>query len=101
MSSNDESTTAQLEPKYQLWNNTQSFEPIFLSSRSSQRYHQASTTPPSSNTTPTRNSSSGYTPSTIHQSPFEGVNKWGTPAITPAFTPSLYILFQAVTSTPI
>jgi hypothetical protein len=36
MSLDDESTTAQLEPKYQLQSNTQSFEPISLSLRSSQ-----------------------------------------------------------------
>jgi hypothetical protein len=74
MSSDDESTTARPEPRYQLRSNTQSFEPISLSSRSSRRYHQASTTPPSSSTTPTRNSGSGYTTSTIHQSPFGGAH---------------------------
>ncbi len=57
--------------------------------------------PPSSNKTPTRNLSSGYTTSTVHQSPFEGVNKWGTHVATLAFTPTSYILLQAVTSTPI
>jgi hypothetical protein len=74
MSSDDESTTARPEPRYQLRSNTQSFEPISLSSRSSRRYHQTSTAPPSSNTTLTRNSGSGYTTLTIHQSAFGGVN---------------------------
>ncbi len=31
----------------------------------------------------------------------EGVNQWGALIATPTFTPSLYISFQAVTSTPI
>ncbi len=101
MSSDDESTTVQPKPRYQLQSNTQSFEPISLSSRSSQWYHQTSTAPLSSNTSPTRNSSSGYTTSTIHQSPFGGVNQWGTPTVTPAFTPSPYIPLQAITFTPI
>jgi hypothetical protein len=57
--------------------------------------------PPSSNTTPTRNLGVGYTTSTIHQSPFGGVNQWGMLIIAPAFTPSLYIPLQVVTSTPI
>ncbi len=74
MSSDDESTTTHLEPRYQLWSNTQSFEPISLSSWASSRYHQASTAPSSSSTTPIRNSGSGHTTSTIHQSPFGGVN---------------------------
>jgi hypothetical protein len=55
----------------------------------------------SSNTTPTRNSGSGYTTSIIHQSPFGGVTHWGTPAAAPTFTPSPYISLQAVTLTPI
>jgi len=101
MSSDDESTTAWPEPRYQLQSNTQSFEPISLSSRSSRRYHQVSTTPLSSSTTPTRNSGSGYTTSTIHQSPFGGVNHWGTPIVAPTFTPSPYTPLQVVTSTPI
>jgi len=101
MSSDDESTTARPEPRYQLRSNTQSLEPISLSSRSSRQYHQASTTPLSSNTTPTRNSSSGYTTSTVHQSPFGGVNQWGTPIAAPTFTPSPYTPLQAMTSTPI
>ncbi len=79
----------------------QLFEPISLSSQSSQRYHQASTTPSSSNTTPIRNSGSSYTTSTIHQSPFGGVNQWGTPVAAPMFTPSPYTPLQAMTSTPI
>jgi hypothetical protein len=33
----------------------------------------------------------------VHQSPFGGVNQWGTPVAAPVFTPSL----QAVTFTPI
>jgi len=57
--------------------------------------------PPSSSTNPTKNSGSGYTTSTIHQSPFGGVNQWGTPTIAPALMPSLYIPLQAMTSTPI
>jgi len=101
MSSDDESTIAQPEPRFQLRSNTQSFEPISLNSRSSQWYHQMSTTPSSSSTTPTRNSCSGYTTSTIHESPFGGVNQWGTPIAAPTFTPSPYTSLQAVTSTPI
>jgi len=101
MSSNDESITIRPEPKYQLQNNTQSFELICLSSQSSWQYHQVSTTPLSSSTTPTRNSGSGYITSTIHQSPFGGVNQWGTPIVAPTFTPSPYTPLQAVTSTPI
>ncbi len=60
-----------------------------------------STAPPSSSTTSTKNSSSSYITSTVHHSPFGGVNQWGTPAVTPAFTPSPYIPLQAITSTPI
>jgi hypothetical protein len=37
----------------------------------------------------------------VHQSPFEGVNQWGTPFVAHVFTPSLYILLQAITFTPI
>jgi len=37
----------------------------------------------------------------VHQSPFGRVNQWGTPAVAPTFTPSLYIPLQAITSTPI
>ncbi len=101
MSSDDESTTAQPKPRYQLWSNTQSLEPISLSSQSSRRYHQASTTPSSSSTTPIRNSGSSYITSTIHESPFGGVNQWGTLVVAPTFTPSPYIPLQVVTSTPI
>ncbi len=101
MSSDDESSTTHLEPRYQLRSNTQPFEPISLSSRFSRRYHQTSITPSSSSTTPIRNSGSCYTTSTVHQSPFGGVNQWGTPIATPTFTPSPYIPLQAVTSTPI
>jgi len=97
MSLDDESVTTQPEPRYQLQSNKQSFEPIFLRSRSSWRYHQTSTTSPSFNTTPSRNSGWGYTTLIIHQSPFGRANQWGTLA----FTPSLYISLQAVTSTPI
>jgi hypothetical protein len=43
----------------------------------------------------------GFTTSTVHQSPFKGVNQWGMRVITPTFRPSLYIPLQAVTSTPI
>jgi len=60
-----------------------------------------SITPPSFSTTPTRNSSSGYTTSTVHQSPFGRVNQWGMLVAAPTFTPSPYIPLQAVTSTPI
>ncbi len=101
MSLDDESTIARPEPRYGLRSNTQSFEPIYLSSWSSRRYHQASTTPPSSSTTPTRNSGSGYTTSIVHQSPFGGVNQWGMPVAAPTFTPSLYTPLQTMTSTPI
>ncbi len=55
----------------------------------------------SSSTTPTRNSGSGHTTSTIHLNPFRGVNYWGTLTATPTFTPSLYISLQAITFTPI
>jgi len=72
-----------------------------LNSQSSQWYHKASTVPPSSSTTPTKNSGSGYTTLTIHQSPFGGVNQWGKLVAAPTFTPSSYILLQAITSTPI
>jgi hypothetical protein len=54
-----------------------------------------------SNTTPIKNSDLGDTTSMIHQSPFGGVNKWGTPIVAPTFTPSSYITLQAMTSTPI
>jgi hypothetical protein len=37
----------------------------------------------------------------VHQSPFGGVNQWGTPTVAPAFTPSSYTPLQTVTSTPI
>jgi len=37
----------------------------------------------------------------VHQSPFGRVNQWGTPVAAPVFTPSPYILLQALTSTPI
>jgi len=57
--------------------------------------------PPSSSTIPTRNSGSGYTTSTVHQSPFGRAHQWGTPIATPTFKPSPYIPLQAVTSTPI
>jgi hypothetical protein len=54
MSSDDESTTTHLEPRYQLRSNTQPFEPMSLSSRSSRRYHQVSTAPSSCSSTPIR-----------------------------------------------
>jgi hypothetical protein len=66
MSLDDENIIAQLEPRYQLQSNTQSFELISLSSQFSRRYHQMSIAPPSSSTTSTRNLSSSYTTSTIH-----------------------------------
>jgi hypothetical protein len=56
MSSDDENITTHPEPRYHFRSNTQSFEPISLSSRSSRWYHQASTTPSSSNTTSTTKS---------------------------------------------
>jgi hypothetical protein len=37
----------------------------------------------------------------VHEGPFGGVNQWGTPAVALAFTASLYIPLQAVTSTSI
>ncbi len=101
MSLDDDSTTAQPKPRYQLRNNTQSFESISLSSRSSRRYHQVSTAPSSSSTTPTKNSGSGYITSTVHQSPFGGVHQWGTLVIARTFIPSPYIPLQTMTSTPI
>ncbi len=99
MSSNDDSTTAQPKPRYQLRSNTQSFEPISLSSQSSRRYHQVSIAPSSSSTTPTKNSGLGYIASIVHQSPFGRVNQWGTPIVALTFTPSPYIPLQVVTST--
>jgi len=57
--------------------------------------------PPSSSTTPIRNSSSSYNTSKIHQSPFGGVNQWGMLVATKAFTPSPYIPLQVITFTPI
>jgi hypothetical protein len=51
--------------------------------------------PPSFSTTPIRNSGLGYITSTIHQSPF---GLMGAPTTAPIFTPSLYILLQAITS---
>jgi hypothetical protein len=74
MSSDDDNTIVLLEPRYRLRSNTQSFEPISLNLRSSRWYHQVSTTPSSSNTTPTKNLGSGYTTSRVHQSPFGGVH---------------------------
>ncbi len=100
MSSDDESIITHPEPRYQLRSNTQSFEPISLSSRSSRRYHPASIALSSSNTTLIKIPGSDYTTSTVHQSLFGGFNQWGTPVTTPAFTPSSYIPLQAVTSTP-
>jgi hypothetical protein len=52
-------------------------------------------------TTPTKNLASGCTTSTIHQSPFGGVNQWDMRAAALTFTPSPYISLQADTSTPI
>ncbi len=100
MSLDDESTTAHPKPRYQLQSNTQSFEPISLSSRSSRQYHQASTVPLSSSITPIRNFGLSYTTSTVHQSPFGGVNQWCTPIDAPTFTPSPYMSFQVV-ATPL
>ncbi len=101
MSSDDESATAKPELRYQLQNNTQSFEPISLNSQSLQLYHQTFTMPSSSSITPTMNSSSGYTTSMVHQSPFGRVNQWSTFVIALAFTPSPYIMLQVMTFTPI
>jgi hypothetical protein len=89
MSSDDESTTTQPEPRYQLRSNTQSFELIFLSSQFSRQYPETSIAPSSSNTNPAKNSGSSYTTSTVHQSPFGGVNQWGTPVVTRTFMTSL------------
>jgi hypothetical protein len=86
MSSNDESITVHPKPRYQLRSNTQPFEPISLSSRSSRQYHQASTAPSSSSTTHIKNLGSGYTTSMVHQSPFGKVNQWGTLIAARAFT---------------
>jgi hypothetical protein len=47
------------------------------------------------------NSGSGYTTSTVHQSPFGETHKWGSAIAAPIFTPSLYITLQVMTSTPI
>jgi hypothetical protein len=66
MSLDDENITFHLKPRYELRSNTQSFELISLNSQSSQWYHQASTTPLSSNTTPIKNSGSGYITSMVH-----------------------------------
>ncbi len=57
--------------------------------------------PPSSCTTPIRNSSSSYTTTTIHYSPFGRVNQWGTHVATLAFTTLAYIPLQVITITPI
>jgi len=76
LSLDDENITAQPEPRYQLRSNAQSFKLISLSSWSSRQYHQTFATPPSSNTTPTRNSNSCYITSTVHQNSFGGVNQW-------------------------
>jgi hypothetical protein len=43
----------------------------------------------------------GYITSVVHQSPFGGVNQWGTHIDALAFTPSSYIPLQVVTFTPI
>jgi hypothetical protein len=82
-----------------IWANF--FELTIFTTVPSNQYHQTSTMPPSSTTTPTRNSGSGYTTSTIHQSLFGGVNQWGSLIVAPTFTPSPYISLQVVTSTPI
>jgi len=37
----------------------------------------------------------------VHQSPFRGVNQWGTLVVTLAFTLAPYIPLQAITSQPI
>jgi len=60
-----------------------------------------STIAPSPNTTPIRNSNSGYTTSTVHQNPFGRVTHWGTLTTAPAFTSTLYISLQVMTSTRI
>jgi len=101
MSSNDDTTTTQLKPKYQLQSNPRSFELIFLNSWSSRWYHQAFTSPPSFNTTPTKNSGLDYTTSIIYQSPFGRVNELGMLVPAPTFLPSPYIPLQVITFTPI
>ncbi len=101
MSLDDESTITQPEPRYQLRINTQSFELISLSSRYSRQYHQTFTVPPSSSTTPTKNSGLGYTTLMVHESPFGGVNQWGMLTATLAFTPLACIPLQAMIFTPI
>ncbi len=101
MSSDDENTTDQPKPRHQQRSNTQSFELISLSSHFSRQYHQVFVAPPSSNTSPTKNSSLGYTTSTLHYIPFGKVNQLGTHATTPTFTPSPHIPLQTITPTPI
>jgi hypothetical protein len=66
MFADDESTIIHRKPRYELRSKTKPFEPISLSSRSSQRYDQASPAPSSSSTTPIRNSGLGYTTLTTH-----------------------------------
>jgi hypothetical protein len=95
-----ESIIAPPEPSYQLQNNTQSFELISLNSWYSWLYHQVSIMPPSSNTTPTNNSSLGYTTSTVHHSRSGGVNQCNMPIVGQAFTPSSYSSLQTIISTP-
>ncbi len=83
---------------YQLWSNTWSFQLISLSSWSSQRYHEASTAPPSSSITPTKNLRLHYINGRLQ---FGRVNKWGMHVAALAFTPLPYIPEQIITSTPI
>jgi hypothetical protein len=56
---------------------------------------------PSFNKTLIKNSGSNYTTWTIHENPFGGVNQWNILVSVLVFTPSPYILLQAITSTPI
>jgi hypothetical protein len=57
--------------------------------------------PSSSSKIVIRNSGSSFITLTVHHSPFKEVNQLGTLVVAPGSTPSLYILLQAVTSTPI
>ena len=99
MSSDDESTTARPEHRYQLRSDPRPFVPLSLSSRPSRRYGQASTTPPSSSATPTRGSGStsgsGYTSTGAFQSPFGGLNQRSSVAGGPVFSSPSYPPLQA------
>ncbi len=100
MSSDEESSSDQPEPRYQLRSDPRPFVPISLSSRPSQRYYQASTLPRSPTTTSIRSSGSGYTSSTIHPSLGGGLNQWSTSATGPVFIPPSYLPLQATHTAP-